>query len=212
MVHVRSRHLLTTLAVLSVLIPGALSAQADAATKTAKTSKSAKVSDPASCQLLLHNLRHAASRVQRSTLAVVNDISQTKLTDIEGDPLFFQPTATQEKESGVWAKEMTYVGALEQPKKKWIDADMLHLMQAVTELNSSFKALPSPASNDIAGQQSRTAMSGTISDINQHLKALTALTDGTKYDNLAVGSAALVIRDDLLKLEQPWKQLLKSCK
>lgn len=152
----------------------------------------------------LRTIRTAAMKIKRTTLEVINDVTQRKLLDETGDPLFFEPTDHQvEKDPSLWAKEQTNWSGIEPPRKSWLDADVKHLDHWVTALNSDIASVP--AEKQTAMGEPWQQLQSLARDINSHTEQLKELSKGPNYDNTAIAKAALVIHEDLKKMEAPWK-------
>jgi hypothetical protein len=159
---------------------------------------------------LLKNFRNAVSRIRNATLDIVNDIGQRKMAALSSDPLFIYPTQRQEnKDPKLYLDEMKDdLGNLEAPKKSWLDADVAHLQKWIGVFNADVASMSKI--NNAGAAQPIKDISSVQSDINSHFKQLQTLTQGPKFDNLAIGAAALAIHDDVKKLEAPWKELTKA--
>jgi hypothetical protein len=197
--------LCTTVASLCLATAVQVSAQAPA---QAPPSPPPALGTPAAMMASMRGIGNAARRVKAATLNIINDVEQTKLTATPNDPLILDPPDNNRKDDVVWGEQMKQMGALEQPKKDWIDTDMSHLEKAVLLLNSEFSFTAFGDKKD-ATMRSWTAMNGVLSDINTHFELLQKLTAGPTYDNLEIGKAALRIRDDVTKLGKPYADTLK---
>lgn len=159
-------------------------------------------------QSALKGIRNASARIKRSAVLVVNDVAQRKLAVETGDPRYIEPSDAQiEKNSRLWAQELAQLGPLEPPKKSWIDADMTHLKHWIDILNEDIKAMPSDQVTVMG--PSWTEMTTLADNINKNFDRLQTLSAGPTYDNLAIASAALAIRDDVKKLDKPWQAAMK---
>jgi hypothetical protein len=159
----------------------------------------------------LLNIQKVSGKIKRTTEEVVNDVSQRKMADDTGDPLFFMPTEAQaEKDTKLWSAESANVGAVEAPRKSWLDADMSHLTCWINALNEAMNQVP--ADKQAAGGQSWQQLQAVVQDINDHMTRLKKLTAGPEYNNMDIAKATLSIHEDLKKLETPWKAALKGSK
>ena len=146
----------------------------------------------------LTDVRDAAHRVQTAALDVVNDVEQRKLAPLEGDIAFIQPFEYKNTKSSLWKAEMKKLGKIQPPKKSWLQADVAHLGNRISVLQSEVSGSSSPE------------MAAIMNDVQSHYSALQKLAAGPTFDNLAIGSAALDIYDDMPKLEKPWKHAFAS--
>jgi len=174
----------------------------------AAVASSAVNSTSESWVVALKNLKNAATRVSKATADVINDVGQRKAVADIDDAVFFQPSNRQiDKNAALWSKRQSQLGPLETPRKSWLDSDMANLKRWVEVLNTDVDATPS-ASNPNA-QAQWTEMNAIVKDLNKHFATLEGLTAGPTYDNLAIASAAFAVRDDVNRLEKPWKAATK---
>jgi hypothetical protein len=149
----------------------------------------------------MRQIHVTAGRLIRASLDVLNDVAQRPLAIETGDPLIWIPTSKQvEKDAKLWAKEMSLMGALEPPKKSWIDTDMSHVQRWVELLNSELNCIP--ASDQTAMGERWSDMSAALSDLNKQFAELQSLTAGPKYENLKIAQSALNVRDAARKLQK----------
>jgi hypothetical protein len=157
----------------------------------------------------LKNVRTAASKIKRTSMEVMNDVTQRKLNDDEGDPIFFEPSNQQvEKDPTLFSKENSTLGNVEAPRKSWLDADLNHLDHWVTLLNEDLDAIPASGQTSIGEPYKQ--MRDIAQDINNHMRELSILTKGPRYDNLAIAKAAMAVYTGIQKMESPWKSAIKS--
>jgi hypothetical protein len=160
----------------------------------------------------LRRLKLASSRTQRALMSVINDVGQTPVAVDPGDPRFFEPSEHQIAEDPLmWEKDFAKFGAFEQPHKKWIDADMAHLKEWVDTLNTDMAQVAIPAAQQAGAAVDWDPMNAELKDINLHFTELQTLTQGPKYDNLAIAKAALAINSDLKEFDKHWKSVVKTC-
>jgi hypothetical protein len=190
---------LSAAAAMSLVISVAEPANVNAAETKATSAKAAAAGG--SAQVTLRNISDAVRRVRSATLNVISDVEQRPLTET-GDPLFLDAPPDKPKDLAVWTKQQKDFGKLEAPKKSWLDADVAHLKKAIALLNSE---MGSTGSGDGWAQ-----MNSVVNDINTHFKQLQQLSAGPKYDNIAIGGAALRIHDDVTKLEKPWRDTMAN--
>lgn len=158
----------------------------------------------------LQSVRDAARRVRTSTLDVINDVEQRKGAAITGDPRFLFANENKDRDLKAWAQQTQDLGPLEAPRKSWLDADVAHVDKWVGVLQTSVTDLIQSNGKKKGLEAASAQLSKVMQDVQSHLKQLHNLSAGPKYDNLAIGKAALVIHEDVAKLEQPWKQSLKK--
>jgi hypothetical protein len=162
---------------------------------------------PADGRSRLKDIRTVAGRIKKTSLEVINDVTQRKLED-QGDPIFFEPSDLQvDKNPQLWSKEVSNLGAVEAPRKSWLDADVKHLEHWVSALNDDINA---QSANQNATSGPWQDMQLVAKEMNEHLAQLKTLAQGPTYDNLAIARQALVIQEDLKKLETPWTEALKQ--
>lgn len=195
-----AKHLSVSVVVFSLTLGLAIPALAGPASPPAATSQS-KIQT----KVCLKNLKRCASRVRVVSLDIMDDVQQRPMEATWGDPLFIVPPKYDQKDSKIYLSDMKQLGPLEQPHKKWIDADMARLSSEIALLNGEIKDISASSSTASVGE-----MKTILNDVDAHHKQLQTLTAGPKYDNLAIGTAAMRIYDDMAKLEKPWKKTLEA--
>lgn len=194
-------HLKVSVVAFSLALGLAIPAGAGPATPAAGAHQNAQVQ----AKVCLKNLKRCAVRVRSVTLDIMDDVQQRPMEVTWGDPLFIVPPAYDQKDSKVYLADMKQLGTLEQPHKRWIDADMARLASLITVLNAEMKEITVPAGTAPLGE-----MKTILNDVDSHYKQLQVLTVGPRYDNMAIGVASMRIYDDMAKLEKPWKATLKA--
>ena len=173
---------------------------------------SAKSSTQTNTRTSMKNIRSAASRIRLTVLDLISDVTMRKMSDDEGDPIFFEPSEKQvQKDPSLYSKEIGNwgsMGNIEAPRKSWLDADMKHLEHWVMALNDDMSAVPTETQKLSADSWQK--MQNVAQDINSSLMDLKSLTKGPNYENMAIAKAALKLNDQVKQLEEPWKTVMKA--
>lgn len=156
---------------------------------------------PSAHDLAMKNVKDVVHRLRTATLDLINDVEQREMV-VTGTPDIMMPIAYDDQKPIGWARQMLELGPALPPRKKWLDVDMSHVGELVKLLQSDI--------NDLASVEGYDQLNSVMQDINNHYQTLTDLTKGPKYDNLAIGKAAVAIYDDLSRLNKPWKNMLNS--
>lgn len=163
---------------------------------------------PSASDVALKNIKDVVHRLRTATLDLINDIEQREMV-VTGSPDIMQPIAYDDQKPIGWARQMIELGPALPPKKQWLDLDMAHISELLKLLQSDVQAL-APGDGQSSASNDYNDLSTIMQDIQAHYQTLSELTKGPRYDNLAIGKAALAIYDDLSKLNKPWKNLLKN--
>ncbi len=197
----------TVLVSMSIIVGSAVSAKPSSSEATSTSMATSTTALTADSRSNLKNIKSAVGRVKKATLDVINDVTMRKLTDDEGDPLFFEPSDRQvDKDPSLFAKEGTSWSTVEAPRKSWLDQDVKATEHWVDALKTDVDAL-SKASGATPPVQ---VMQTVVKDMTDNLDKLKTLSGGPTYDNLSIAKAALAIHEDLKKLEAPWKTAMSE--
>jgi hypothetical protein len=165
-----------------------------------------KVAPPA--ENALKSISDVVHRVRQDALQVINDIEQRSMV-VTGEAELIRPIAWADKDPVPWAQQMLELGPALPPHKKWLDTDVDNLGEAIQLLQEDIEALQFPDTQKDQATPAMSEMNTLMQDVQTQYKNLQGLSKGPKYDNIAIGKAALAIYDDMKKMEKPWKQALQ---